>query len=81
MILESSAVHDINRLSDSGVTVCMSAQALGVKKDAIAYGIGIDLENIFVESRINTTDVPHLMVDLQFQWRHGSIKVNSIQEL
>jgi hypothetical protein len=81
MIFESSAVHEIIRLSDSGVTVWMSAPASLVDRVASAYGIGINLEDVFVESGIDPNDIPHLMVDFQLQWRHGSIKVNSIQEL
>jgi hypothetical protein len=80
MILESSAVHEIIRFNDSGITVCSSASS-HVSVQILAYGIGINLEDVFVESGIDTNNIPHLMIDLQFQWRHGSIEVNSIEEL
>lgn len=47
----------------------------------MTHGVRIDLEYVLVEGRIDADDVPHLMVDLQFQWRHGCVKVDSVEVL
>jgi hypothetical protein len=43
------------------------------------YRIGINGENVLVESRIYANNVPHLVVDLQLERRHGRIKMNAVQ--
>jgi hypothetical protein len=48
---------------------------------SFAYGVGIDGEDVFVERGVNSNDIPHLMVDLQFEWVHGSIKMDTVQVL
>ena len=45
----------------------------------MTHGIGIDLEEVLVEGRVDSDDVPHLMVNLEFQGSHGSVEVNSVE--
>ena len=82
MILESSDAQLIIRFKESSSTVCKCespSRAPRLKK--VAHGIGVDLEDILVECRVNSDDVPHLMVDLELQRRHGRVEVNSIEVL
>jgi hypothetical protein len=43
------------------------------------YRISINGENVLVESRIYANNVPHLVVDLQLERRHGRIEMNPVQ--
>ena len=45
------------------------------------YGIGIDLEDILVECRVDPNDISHLVIDLQLERAHGSIKVDTVEIL
>jgi hypothetical protein len=81
MILESSAAEATRRLSDSGVTVCKVApiSRAPTKQGSKSYGVRIDSEDVFIEGGVNADDVAHLVIDLQFQRRHGAIKMNAVE--
>ena len=50
-------------------------------KESTTHCIGINSEDIFVEGRVDTDDVAHLVVDLQLEWRHGGVKVHAVEVL
>jgi hypothetical protein len=39
------------------------------------------LENILVKRRVDPNDIPHLVIDLQLEGRHGRIKVHAVEVL
>lgn len=43
------------------------------------YSVSIDRKDILIEGRINSNDVPHLMIDLQLQRGHWRVKVYPVQ--
>lgn len=45
------------------------------------HRIRINLEDILVESRVDPNDVPHLVIYLQLERRHGRIKVHPVEIL
>ena len=45
----------------------------------MTYCIGVYCEDILIESGVNTNDIPHLMIDLQFQRRHGRVEVYAVK--
>jgi len=46
---------------------------------ALAYRISIHREDIFIERGVYPDDISHLMIYLEFQWRHGCVKVDPVQ--
>lgn len=81
MILESSAADATNRFKDSGVTVCkMMRQYCSFKGGRRGnHRISIHGEDVLVKCRVYTNNVPHLMIYLELQRRHGSIEVDTVQ--
>ena len=79
MILESSALEATSRFNDSGVTVCAKSCSEVQTNVKCAYRISINRKDIFVKRRIDPNYVSHLMIDLELQRRHRSIKVDSVQ--
>ena len=45
------------------------------------YSIGIHHEDVLVECRVDTDDVPHLMIDFEFQRGHGFVEVDMVEIL
>lgn len=43
------------------------------------YRVSVHSENVFIESWVNSDNIAHLMVDLEFQWRHRGIEVNPVE--
>ena len=43
------------------------------------HRIGIDSEQVLIERRVNTNNIPHLVVNLEFQGRHRGIEVYTVQ--
>jgi hypothetical protein len=52
---------------------------MGTRDKTKTYRIGIHHENILVERRVNADDIPHLMVNLEFERAHRRIKVHTVQ--
>jgi hypothetical protein len=80
MILESSAAEATRRLRDSGVTVCEAT----ISQDPymttkLHYCISVDGEDVFIKGGVNADDVPHLVIDLQFQRRHRTVEMNAVE--
>ena len=82
IMLESSAHIAIKRFRESGVTVCkrenIQKPILFLKMNA-TYRIGIDREDVLIEGRVDTDDVPHLMINFQLQWCHGRIEMDAVE--
>ena len=51
------------------------------KTGRLTHSISVDLEDVFVKSRIDANDIPHLVIDLELQRRHGSVEVDSVEVL
>lgn len=43
------------------------------------YCISVDSEDVFIEGGVNADDVAHLMINLQFQRRHGVVEMNAVE--
>lgn len=41
--------------------------------------IGIDHENVFVEGRVDSNNISHLVINLQLHRRHWCIKVDTVE--
>jgi hypothetical protein len=81
MILESSAAVATSRFKESEFTDCQIVFINNplLMMTFLAHRISIYCENVFIECWINPNNVPHLMIYLQLQGRHGSVEMDSVQ--
>lgn len=84
IMLESSAALAMSLFSESGDTVCgerdwyqYCTKPLGIVKHS--HSIGINLEDVFVECRIDTNDVAHLMEDFKLKGTHWPIEMDPVE--
>ena len=48
---------------------------------SVTYCVSIHSEDILVERRVDTNDIPHLVVDLELEGRHRSVEVHTVEIL
>lgn len=68
--------------SDWGVTTCTYAhqQLIYVSRDD-THGIGIDSKDVLIERGVNTNNIAHLVIYLQFKGCHWRIEVHTVEVL